>query len=139
MDTAAAKLTRASRRPQQFVRFAAIGLLGTGAHYLILALLVQAGGPPTLATGIGALAGALLNYRLNYRYTFCSRQAHRCTAPRFLAIAGVGWLLNGGLFHGLHQGAGWSLWLAQLASTALVLAWNFAGNRFWTFARENHG
>lgn len=139
MDKAAAKLTRGGRRPQQFARFAAIGLLGTAAHYLILALLLRAGAPPTPATGIGAVAGALVNYRLNYRYTFRSRQAHHRAAPRFLAIAGIGWLLNGGLFHGLHQGAGWSLWLAQLASTALVLAWNFSANRWWTFAGEDHG
>ncbi|OHC70253.1 MAG: hypothetical protein A2045_16510 [Rhodocyclales bacterium GWA2_65_20] len=139
MGTQTAKLSRGGRLPRQFLHFAVMGGVGTGAHYLTLALLLQTGWPATPATAVGAVAGALVNYWLNYRYTFRSWQPHRIAASRFLAIAAVGWLLNAGVFHLLHQGAGLPLWPAQLATTALVLAWNFAGNRWWTFGDDDHG
>ncbi|MDD5249058.1 MAG: GtrA family protein [Rhodocyclaceae bacterium] len=138
MDTPAAKLSR-DRLPRQFLSFAAMGAVGTGAHYLTLALLVRAGLAATLATAIGAAVGALVNYGLNYRYTFRSWQPHRIAASRFLAITSVGWLLNAGAFHLLHHAFGIALWPAQIATTALVLAWNFAGNRWWTFGGDRHG
>jgi len=122
---------------RQFLSFAIIGAVGTGAHYLTLAALVHAGWPPTPATALGAVVGALLNYLLNYRYTFNSELAHRIAAARFMAIAGVGWLLNAGVFHLLYQATGLGLWPAQIATTALVLAWNFAGNRWWTFGEPH--
>ncbi len=138
MGTQAARLSRAGQLPRQLLRFCAAGAVGTAAHYLTLGLLVHAGWHATLATCVGAVAGALVNYGLNYRYTFHSWRPHRIAMSRFGAIAAIGWLLNGVVFALLHQGARLPLWPAQLLTTALVLAWNFAGNRWWTFGGERH-
>ncbi len=139
MGAHSAGLNQGSGMPRQFLGYVAVGAIGTGVHYLILALLVAAGWHPTLATATGATAGAIVNYALNYRYTFRSRRAHRIAAKRYLAVTAVGWLLNAGLFHGLHQLAGEPLWLAQIVTTLLVLGWNFAGNRWWTFGGQGDG
>lgn len=133
----------------QFVRFTGVGAIGTGAHYVALFALLGTGAHPTAATTVGAVIGALVNYALNYRYTFNSRRRHRDTLWRFLVLAAVGLALNAGIMHGLlalaaHAGAiadpahpsAWVVLLIQIVATGVVLLWNFAGNRWWTFAED---
>jgi putative flippase GtrA len=134
----------------QFVRFAGVGAIGTGAHYLTLFALMAVATHPTAATSAGAVIGALVNYALNYRYTFHSRQRHRDTLWRFLALAIIGLMLNGGIMHGLLALAAragivadpahapiWIVLVIQIIATGAVLLWNFAGNRWWTFAEDH--
>lgn len=137
MDIQAPKLTIShGLMLRQFFRFTGVGAVGTAAHYLTLALLTHFGIHSTVATSIGALAGAVANYWLNYHFTFQSQLQHSVAVKRFFAIAAVGWLLNAALFQALHVQSGLNLWLAQIATTALVLVWNFAGNRWWTFGER---
>jgi putative flippase GtrA len=134
----------------QFVRFAGVGAIGTGAHYMTLFALMGMGAHPTAATSAGAVIGAFVNYALNYRYTFHSRQRHRDTLWRFLTLAVIGLALNGGIMHGLlalaaragivadaAQASIWIVLLIQMIATGAVLLWNFAGNRWWTFAEDH--
>lgn len=119
---------------QQAWRFAAVGGLGTGTHYAVMAWLLHGlGTSATTATGVGALAGAALNYLLNRRFTFRSQRPHAQALPRNIALVASGWLLNLGLVGALHNGLGWPVWGAQVLSTAAVLGWNFAGSRLWVF------
>lgn len=123
----------------QFLFFAAVGAIGTAAHYALLLALVQGPGVnPVSASAAGAALGALVNYLLNYRFTFRSRQAHRNTAPKFFFLAAVGLGLNTLLMalgvNVLH----WHYLLVQIFATGLVLIWNFFGNRIWTFRRQHH-
>ncbi|MES2352824.1 MAG: GtrA family protein [Pseudomonadota bacterium] len=118
----------------QFVSFAGVGAVATGVHYLILISLVQASGVnPTLASAIGALAGAFVSYTLNYRYTFRSTASHAVSLAKFFIIAGVGLLLNSLVMWIGTSGFHMHYLLSQIIATGLVLIWNFAGNRFWTF------
>lgn len=119
---------------RQFIMFGGVGLIGTAAHFATLAALVEGiGVDAVVASGWGFAAGALVNYLLNRRLTFRSDAPHAVALPKFLAVAGAGFLLNTLL---MLVGLSWLHFhylLAQALATLLVLFWNFAGNRLWTF------
>ncbi len=76
--------------PATVIRFALVGLVNTGVGYgVILLLHYGLGVDPVLANAGGYLAGMLLSYTLNRRYTFASRRPHGQALPRFgMAAAG---------------------------------------------------
>ena len=119
---------------EKFIHFAAVGGLGTAAHYLVLGALVELAGTPVLAaTTAGAVAGAVVNYVLNRRVTFTSDASHAVALPKFLMVATAGAGLNWVMVALLLHGAGIHYVIAQLAATATVLLLTFAGNHLWTF------
>ena len=119
------------------MRFAAVGVIGTLAHYLTLVIIVEAGGArPLIGSSVGFIVGAFVNYTLNYRYTFRSSRRHREALPRFYLIATVGFLFNGAIFWALSVPLGWHYLLAQVVATIKVLIWNFAANLLWTFSEK---
>jgi putative flippase GtrA len=118
----------------QFVDFAAVGAVGTAAHFATLILLVQSvGWPPALATAPGFLVGAAVNYSLNYHLTFQSRARHAAAMPRFLAIALASMLLNVATVWALVHWHSAHYLLGQVVATTLVLVLNFVANRALTF------
>ena len=119
---------------QQFVRFALVGAGGTTGHYIVLLTLVELGiAAPVLASTIGFMTGAVINYFLNHKYTFKSTVRHRWGLPKFLAIASVGMMLNTSIMAWLRTQFDLQYVLAQIVATLAVLVWAFVGNRAWTF------
>ena len=119
----------------KFLFFGLVGIAGTLAHYSILYGLVEFYKVnAVVASCWGALAGLLVNYSLNFKFTFKSNQQHKQTLPKFGAIAlcGMGWnfllmkLLTPHIYY-LY---------AQVITTIIVLVWNFLLNYFWTFSVE---
>lgn len=130
-----AAMTRALSR--QFVTFALIGLVGTAGHYAVLIGLVQSGiATPTVATTLGFAVGAVINYALNYRFTFASDRPHREALPRFLTVAATGAGLNYLVVRTGIDGFALHYMLAQVLATGLVLLWTFSINRLWTFNKQ---
>jgi putative flippase GtrA len=120
--------------PPQFLRYAAAGAAGTAVHYLVLIVLVQAAAVgAVVASTLGAVAGALVNYRLNHRYTFDSDKPHAHALPRFAAVALAGVAVNAAVLSLMLAFITPHYLLAQLAATAVVLIAGFAVNRVWTF------
>jgi putative flippase GtrA len=120
-----------------FLLFAAIGALGTMAHYVLMVVMVQGLGYGTVISAqTGAALGALVNYVLNRRLNYRETRAHRHVAPRFVLVVCTGFVLNGLVVAGLTGLAGWHYLAAQLGATAVVLGWGFVGNHFWTFSKE---
>jgi putative flippase GtrA len=117
-----------------FLRYVGAGGLGTAAHYLVLTLVVELLQiVPAYATVVGAFAGAILNYVLNYHFTFASKAPHRRTLPRFFVVAAVSAALNGlGMWYATHRLSLHYL-LAQLLCTGAVLVLGYVLNRIWTF------
>jgi putative flippase GtrA len=116
------------------MRFAAVGAVGTAAHYIVLTLLVELAGVPVLtATTAGFVTGAVVNYALNRKFTFSSTASHAAALPKFMTIAAAGAVLNGFIVALLTEAAGLHYLLAQVVATGMVLVLNFAANHFWTF------
>ena len=118
----------------QFLRYAGAGAAGTGLHYAVLIALVQlARVDAVVASTAGAVAGALVNYTLNHRYTFASGRAHRHALPRFALVAAAGIVLNALVMAAVLAFAGPHYLVAQVVATGTVLAAGYLANRAWTF------
>jgi putative flippase GtrA len=122
------------RQFRRFLHFAAVSLLGTVAHYLLLVALVEgAGADPVVGSVAGFCLGALVNYGMSHRYVFRSDRAHHEALPRFFAVAlsGLAWntLLMSLLIHRLD----WPYLPAQIVTTGLLVMWHYAVNALWTF------
>jgi len=122
----------------KFVSFAGVGAIGTTGHYLLLVSLVSGlGVDPVLGSCAGFVLGALINYWLNYRYTFRSDRRHSVTLPRFLTVALMGFLINSAIMFVLTGPAALHYIFAQVVATGVVLIFGFAMNLLWTFGRQS--
>jgi putative flippase GtrA len=122
------------RLAHQFVRYAGVGALATGFHYLTLVAAVELGGAsPVLAAMCGFLVGGSISYGLNRSWTFGSDRAHEAAVPRFAIVAFIGFLLTGAFMALLTGRLGLHYLLAQVTTTGLVVIWTFLGHRHWTF------
>ena len=122
------------RLHHQFIRFAAVGLSGTAVQYAVLwggasVFLI----PAALASAIGYALGSIVNYILNYFFTFQSGKSHFEAASRYFAVLGVGFCINAGLMTLLAHHWAWNYWFAQIPTTGIGLLWNFTGSRLWAF------
>lgn len=118
----------------QFARYSVVGACATSSQYVVLVALVELLHiQPFIASTIGSIIGSVVSYYMNHRFTFKSAKRHRDALWQFYSIAAVGTALNA-LFmyigvNKLHQ----HYFAVQVMTTGLVLFWNFAGNRQWTF------
>ena len=124
---------RAAALLERLVRFGLVGGFATAIQYVVLIALVRKAGMwPPVASVVGFVLSAGVNYLLNYHVTFRSDQQHAPAATKFLTLAIVGLGLNATLMQVLVD-VGWHYLLAQVCVTAVVFLWNFVGNSLWTF------
>ncbi|MES2187014.1 MAG: GtrA family protein [Pseudomonadota bacterium] len=117
-----------------FVKYAAVGAVGTAGHYATLVLCVELlHMPPAPASALGAVVGAVTNYLLNRRFTYGSQLPHGATLPKFAATALLGVGLNAGLMALLAGALGLHYLLSQCVATVLIMAFTFLLNTAWTF------
>ena len=118
----------------QFTKFTGVGAVATLVHYAILVGLVQLFAFDALpASSAGFAISALLNYGLNYRFTFSSDKRHGPALGRFIVIALIGLALNGAILSFCIAAWNFHYLVAQVTATGIVLVWNFLANRRWTF------
>ena len=123
----------------QFLAFSGVGAVGTAAHYGVLLVLVEWGSRSAmLATTVGFGVGAGVNYVLSRRIVFRSTVPFGRGLLKFLLIAVIGASLNASLVGALAGQLAVHYLLAQVVATGVVLVFNYAANRFWTF-REISG
>ncbi|MCZ0940739.1 MAG: GtrA family protein [Caldilineaceae bacterium] len=142
-----------SRRKEtlRFVKFAVVGALGALTDFSILIILVEvAGVVPVVASGFGFSAAVLQNFLLNRWWTFPESriQSKRRQILKFALVSVVGLGINLVIFEYVDQSLR-NMWIdilsssemgfrasyifAKLFSIGVVLFWNFAANRLWTF------
>ena len=121
---------------RQFSKFTGVGFVSAIGHYGVLIGMVQlAGTDPVPASAAGAAFGAVINYSLNYHFTFRSTQQHKEAFLKFLLVAGVGLVLNTIFMWIGVKKLGIEYLFSQIITTGLVLFWSFFANRHWTFAQ----
>lgn len=119
---------------RRFLRFAAVGATGTLIQYATLWAGVEfLAAPAAVASGVGHALGSVVNYLLNYFFTFESGRSHAETASKFYTVVGVGWCINIGLMGLLVHRWGLNYWFAQFFATGVCLIWNFIGSKWWAF------
>ncbi len=118
--------------------FGIVGVVGTLVHYSALVLLVETGLLDAVAaTTIGFALGAIVNYLLNYRYTFNSTKPHRDAGPKFALIATATGLVNILMVYAGVDSLGFNYLLVQVVATATVFILNFVLNSLWTFGERD--
>ncbi len=123
---------------KQFVTFTGVGAIGTAGHYLVLIVLASVVGiSPVVATTCGFIVGAIINYQLNYIYTFKSDAPHRTALPKFFTVALIGAGINMAIIYWGTELLGIHYLLMQLVATGVVLLWNFLINRVWTYSSRS--
>lgn len=115
------------------VRFLVVGGLSTLVQFVFLIVLIETQMlSEVAASAVGYFAGALVNYLLNYYFTFNSEQNHSQTLPKFILVVGVGACVNTGVFAMVHSVLPW-YWLSQCFATGASLCANFVLHRFWIY------
>lgn len=113
--------------------------MGTFVQYVMLFIFVEVLAMyPVVASILGSLAGAIINYLLSHHWVFRSKRKHSETLSKFVAVGGIGLMINAAIMYVLVTVANVHYLLAQVAATGIVLFWNFLGNRFWTFADDTN-
>lgn len=123
----------------QFVRFSSFGVVGTASHYVVLIIGVELGAGPIISSIFGFLVGALVNYSLSYYYVFCSEGGHYHIMTRFFIVALCGVGINTLVMRYAIYNLRLHYLLGQMMATGIVVVWNFAGNRWWTFREADYG
>ncbi len=122
----------------QFLLFAGVGAVGTLGHYTTLIVLVQFWAvDPVFASSLGFVVGAVINYILNYHFTFQSNKRHTEALTKFLIVATIGAGINGSIMYVGVENTSINYLVVQIFATGVVLLWNFVVNKLWTFA--HHG
>ena len=78
----------------QLIRFVLSGGLATASHWLVMAFAISLGVIPVVATAIGAIIGAVVNYILQRNVTFQSNTPHRSALQRYLIVCLLIWAAN---------------------------------------------
>lgn len=123
---------------RQFARFAMVGAVGTTVQFCLLWAGVEIlAAPAAVSSAVGYAFGSVVNYLLNYWFTFRSSQSHFQVAARYYAVTAIGWCINFALMGLLVHRMNWNYWFAQGLVTGICLLWNYAGSKAWAFKQAS--
>ena len=126
-------MSRSGGPTPAWLRYVAVGVVATAAHYLLLWLAVELWlWPAWLAAGAGAALGAQVAFVGNRRFTFGHQGRWLPAWWRFQLTAVLGGVTSmvvvaGGTRLGLHY------LLAQLCATLLAMGLTYGINKRWAF------
>ena len=119
----------------QLSRYGVTGLIGTAAHYAVMYLLLGIGLSPVLATFLGAVVGALVNFLGCRQWVFTGTSpATRVEVFRFALTSGLSLATNTILVWTLTATLG--VWTSQLIATSISFFQGYLINRHWTFTTD---
>jgi len=107
------------------LRFLVSGGIATAVHWAALWGLILLQVDAVLASSMGAFLGAIVNYFLQYFFTFKTKRQHKQALLAYAPAVLVGWLLNLVLFYSLYGDVFLDPLVAQVATTAVVMVVNF--------------
>ncbi|WP_395497568.1 GtrA family protein [Rickettsiella endosymbiont of Litargus connexus] len=122
---------------KQFSHFFIVGALSALIQFSILISFVEfLFIKPILASTVGYIAGALLNYTLNHYFTFKSSLSHKKSLVRFTINSLFGLFLNFSLMKIFL--IYYTYIISQILVSSVILFWNFLIHRYWTFGPNKH-
>ncbi|EYC51570.1 polysaccharide biosynthesis protein GtrA [Hylemonella gracilis str. Niagara R] len=104
------------------MRFVCAGGIATVSHWLLMAALIGLGQPELLATVVGSVSGALVNFFAQRHLTFRDRPVTHMAVWPYAWTCLLSWLINAWVFHLCFAWAGWPVAVAQGLAT-LMAAW----------------
>lgn len=110
---------------------------GTGAlvHFAILTGLVEYYHMnDTVATSIGFVIGSVVNYTLQYHWTFSADGPHHVMFTRYAGVTLITMSINAGIFWLFTHQFGIYYLYSQIIATGLMVFVNFHINKHFTFA-----
>ena len=107
------------------LRFLVSGGIATAFHWATLWGLIHLQVEAVLASSIGAFVGAVVNYFLQYFFTFKTKRRHKHTILAYIPAVSISWLLNLGLFYSLYGGLFSEPLVAQVVTTSIIMLVNF--------------
>ena len=143
--------SRRRKETKRFLKFAIVGALGLMTDFSLLFLLKeQAGFLPPVANCFSFTAAVLQNFTLNRWWTFPESRIHntRRQLVQFALVSVIGLGISTVVLISVDRlllsfwinflsdpglGSGISIYFAKLFSIGVVLFWNFAANRLWTY------
>lgn len=116
--------------------YAVVGVGGTIAYLMLLAFQVELlTMDPVIASIISYIPVIFGSYYLSHAWVFRSDQSHRTAFIRYLAVTGLGFIINTFcIYFTVHIYDWWYLY-GQIVAFFLVASTNFLLNHFWTFRR----
>ena len=101
------------------------GGIATAVHWAAVWGLILLQVDAVLASSMGAFLGAIVNYFLQYFFTFKTKRQHKQALLAYAPAVLVSWLLNLVLFYSLYGDVFLDPLVAQVATTAVVMVVNF--------------
>ena len=135
MTRLAETMTANPRVVRQFAKFAIVGAIGTVIDVSILAFLHEFIGLNLYVANLFSFSAAVIsNYTWNTLWTFGDQEKeHRRQFLQFGLVSIIGLGLSQVLLYFFHDVLGQYYLIAKCLSILIVLFWNFAANRLWTF------
>lgn len=118
----------------ELVRYLTAGLAVVTTQFSILSFLVEKVSlNPTISSGIAYVISTIINYLLQFHYTFRSQKSHCVILLRYFCVTAAAIILNTLIFWLCNEMAGLWYLFSQMVALVLVTAFNFLLGRHYTF------
>ncbi len=123
------------RLVKQFLKFAVVGTIGFGVDFGILITLLNFFHVNVyVANTVSFTTAVLSNYLWNSLWTFGDLpKRHGRQLVQFFVVSIIGLLINQTILYFFYDLVGLHVLVAKAIATIVVLFWNFAANKLWTF------
>ena len=117
-----------------FVRYCIAGTIAVTVQLAVLTSLVEIFGlHETLSSALAFCVAVVVNYILQYYWTFSSTGSHGTLFIKFSVVACLGLVINTSVFWTLNELLEVHYFLSQVVATGLVVMFNFLINRHFVF------
>lgn len=117
-------------------KFIISGGSATVAHLSVMAFLVWIGVNPLISTSTGVIVGAIVNYILQYYYTFDANIKHKKSVRNYIITVSLSFISNFIIFWIFHNLIGVEVLIAQLLTSGIVAIQNYVVYKNFVFLRE---
>ncbi len=118
-------------------RFTILSLATAGLDNLVFSIAYGAGASAGAAQIVARAAAVCVNYPLARRAVFLSKEPHRSTLLRYLALVVASGLVSFELLKFFEAWFGWNVLAAKVAAESALFIVNFMAQRDWVFVRRH--